>query len=110
MGPCMAQLSRIWVQTPPAGQQGEVIEAAPRVSIVDPRRERQSESEPAEVVCTGGKVTLPHDSLVQLVLPTTYLAPTGDGTFTALPKPWELSKAEAERCRLLPYTFRVSKP
>uniref|UniRef100_A0A6T0Z2Z5 Nonsense-mediated mRNA decay factor SMG8 n=1 Tax=Alexandrium monilatum TaxID=311494 RepID=A0A6T0Z2Z5_9DINO len=107
---CVAQLKRLWIQTPPAGKQGELIEAAPRVSITDPSQEKGEDGQTQEVVCTGGKVALPHDSLVQLVLPTAYLSPEADGTFRPLPSFWDLSRSDAERCRLLPYTFWVSKP
>jgi len=107
--PCVAQLSRLWIQTPPAGR-GEIIEAAPRVSIADSTRGRGVDGLSPEVVCTGGKVALPHDSLVQLVLPTSYMSRESDGRLVPLPGFWDLDRSDAERCRLLPYTFWISRP
>lgn len=107
---CVAQLVRLWIQTPSCGKDGKLIEVAPRVSLVDPRGGRGADGHLPEVVCTGGRVALPHDSLVQVILPTTYLVSEADGSKVALPSFWELGKNDAERCRLLPYTFWVSKP
>eukprot|EP00811_Abedinium_folium_P036410 NODE_911_length_2702_cov_2.945243.p1 GENE.NODE_911_length_2702_cov_2.945243~~NODE_911_length_2702_cov_2.945243.p1 ORF type:complete len:276 (-),score=65.23 NODE_911_length_2702_cov_2.945243:1859-2686(-) len=110
--PCVGQLVRLWLQTPPASRSGELIEAAPRVSIPDTRRGKTPEGRTCEVICTGGRTSLPHSSLVQLAMPATYFAPAADGGDTLLPLPGfgELEAKDAERCRLLPYTFWVSKP
>lgn len=108
--PCVAQLSRLWIQTPPASSGGEIIEAAPRLLLVDPTGPKGPDGRLAEVVCMGGKVALPHDSLVQIVLPTAYMRPNeapGRG-FINLPSYWELAPSDAERCHLLPYTFWLS--
>lgn len=108
---CVAQLTRIWVQTPPIGKNGEIIEAAPRVSLVDIKAGKRVDGRYPEVTVSGGRVALPPESLVQLVLPTTYLRPEAEGEASSpLPGFWELATSDAERCRLLPYLLWVSKP
>lgn len=103
---CIAQLGRIWVFTPP-GSCGSLT-AAPRICVVDPAGPAGVDGRGAEVVVTGGKVALPPSTLVQLVLPSTYFRP-GD-VKSPLPRCSDLSAAEAERCRLLPYLLSLRRP
>lgn len=100
--PCVAQLMRIWVQTP---RRREVIEAEPRVQMVDVKGEAGPDGRAPEVVMTGGKVVLPPGMLVQLVLPSAYYRASGD-----LPSFWELSSEAVDRCRLLPYLLTLRPP
>eukprot|EP00434_Breviolum_minutum_P006696 symbB.v1.2.005911.t1/scaffold347.1/size224350/6 len=100
--PCVAQLSRIWVQTP---QRKELIEAEPRIAMVDTKGEVGVDGRTPEVVMTGGKVVLPAGMLVQLVLPCAYYRGSAKGD---LPSFWELGLNEAERCRLLLGKCRVT--
>eukprot|EP00930_Biecheleria_cincta_P044131 TRINITY_DN30285_c0_g2_i1.p1 TRINITY_DN30285_c0_g2~~TRINITY_DN30285_c0_g2_i1.p1 ORF type:complete len:214 (+),score=21.75 TRINITY_DN30285_c0_g2_i1:1-642(+) len=107
---CVAQLARIWVQTPPLGKHGQIIEAAPRLSLVDVKAGKRVDGRFPEVTVSGGRVALPPESLVQLILPTTFLRPEAEGEASAaLPGFWELATSDAERCRLLPYLLWVSK-
>eukprot|EP00927_Polykrikos_kofoidii_P046371 TRINITY_DN40604_c0_g1_i1.p1 TRINITY_DN40604_c0_g1~~TRINITY_DN40604_c0_g1_i1.p1 ORF type:complete len:963 (-),score=153.14 TRINITY_DN40604_c0_g1_i1:544-3432(-) len=109
--PCVAQLSRLWVQTPPASKSGEIIEAAPRVSVVDTQAEKDEDGLAPEVVFCGGRVALPTDSFVQLILPSVFHKPSEEGQASIpLPGFHTLTKSDADRCRLLPYTFCVTKP
>ncbi|CAK9093883.1 unnamed protein product [Durusdinium trenchii] len=89
--PCISQLTRIWVQTP---HRRELIQAEPRVAIVDTKGEVGSDGRPKEVIMTGGKVVLPAGMLVQLVLPYAYFRAD-----TPVPSFWDLGH-DAERCRL----------
>merc|ERR1712039_535087 len=70
-----AQLSRLWIQTPPAIQDGQSVEAEPRMSLVDVHAEKGVNNLYPEVVCTAGKVSLPPGSLVQIVLPSIFYRP-----------------------------------
>ncbi|CAK9063000.1 Hypothetical protein SCF082_LOCUS32703 [Durusdinium trenchii] len=99
--PCISQLTRIWVQTP---HRRELIQAEPRVAIVDTKGEVGSDGRPKEVIMTGGKVVLPAGMLVQLVLPYAYFRAD-----TPLPSFWDLGH-DAERCRLLPYLLTLRRP
>ncbi|CAK9063221.1 Hypothetical protein SCF082_LOCUS32776 [Durusdinium trenchii] len=99
--PCISQLTRIWVQTP---HRRELIQAEPRVAIVDTKGEVGSDGRPKEVIMTGGKVVLPAGMLVQLVLPYAYFRAD-----TPVPSFWDLGH-DAERCRLLPYLLTLRRP
>ncbi|CAJ1396910.1 unnamed protein product [Effrenium voratum] len=96
--PCVAQLTRIWVKTPARAD----LDASPRVALVDTSGDVGPDGKAPEIMVTGGKVALPRDMVVQLVLPTTYFRPDG----SALPNFWDLGN-EAERCRLLPYLLAL---